>query len=158
MKTNLHSEAMIDVIEQTETLDAFEGAVFDIIPTGKSVRIVFTPPPGQEGARDDQWRPMLSMSYSGAHFYADYGQDVYLNHRIEEAEVRVSGGPLGTVVTLLEIDESPPTTEDLANADLLDQMAGIYPGDPDGALARDSCELRQIPYEPPVIIVTYEDE
>lgn len=37
---------------------------------------------------------------------------------------------------------------------LLMDMAGIYPGDPDGSISRDACELLGVPYRPVEIVVT----
>lgn len=36
---------------------------------------------------------------------------------------------------------------------MLYQMAGIYPGDPDGSLSKEACSLLGIPYDPPQITV-----
>lgn len=39
--------------------------------------------------------------------------------------------------------------------ELLLQMVGIYPGDPDGSIMRYVCELQGIEYDPPEVTVTY---
>ncbi len=49
---------------------------------------------------------------------------------------------------------SPVTEEDREAAALLLEMAAIYPGDPDGTLAREAAELLGEAYEPPVVIIT----
>lgn len=51
----------------------------------------------------------------------------------------------------------PGSPEAIAEADLLEEMACIYPGDQTGNMMREACELRGIPYDPPEIIVTFGD-
>lgn len=47
---------------------------------------------------------------------------------------------------------------DIEAAELLEQMAGVYPGDITGDLVREACKLRGIPYDPPIITFEYIDE
>jgi len=49
------------------------------------------------------------------------------------------------------------TAEDREAAALLLEMAAIYPGDPDGTLAREAAELLGEMYTPPVVSITYGD-
>lgn len=62
------------------------------------------------------------------------------------------------------LDVETPSTVPLAGspqaieqAELLEAMAAIYPGDPDETLAREACALRGLEYVAPVVIVTYEE-
>lgn len=47
------------------------------------------------------------------------------------------------------------TAEDREAAALLMEMAAIYPGDPDGTLAREAAELLGETYSPTEVIVTF---
>lgn len=52
----------------------------------------------------------------------------------------------------------PGSPEAIKAAELLEQMASVYPGDPFGDMMRDAAELRGVPYDPPQVTVIFGDD